>query len=45
MEVATKQDISDVKQMISETKVDLLKWLFRFWVSLVLLILANWFLK
>ena len=36
--VATKKDIL-------ELKVELIRWLFGFWVTLVLLLLANWFLK
>jgi hypothetical protein len=37
-DVATKKDIL-------ELKVELIRWLFGFWVTLVLLILANWFLR
>ena len=37
-DVATKKDIL-------ELKVELIRWLFGFWVTLVLLLLANWFLK
>ena len=36
--LATKDDIS-------QAKIDIIKWMFGFWVSLVLLILANWFFK
>ena len=36
--LATKNDLA-------ETKVDLIKWMFGFWITLVLLILANWFFK
>ena len=36
--LATKEDIS-------QAKIDLIKWMFGFWISLVLLILANWFFK
>jgi len=36
--LATKNDLS-------EAKIDLIKWMFGFWITLVLLILANWFFK
>ena len=36
--LATKSDLA-------ETKVDLVEWMFGFWITLVLLILANWFFK
>lgn len=35
----------DLVREISQSKVDMIKWMFGFWVTLVLLILANWFLK
>ncbi len=35
---ATKEDLHTVK-------LDLIKWMFGFWLTLVLLMLANWFLK
>lgn len=35
----------DLVREISNSKVDMIKWMFGFWVTLVLLILANWFLK
>ncbi len=30
---------------VAETKNELIRWLFGFWVTLVLMMLANWFLK
>jgi len=33
------------KDDLSQAKIDLIKWMFGFWVTLVLLILANWFFK
>jgi hypothetical protein len=36
---------SATRDDLSNTKIDLIKWMFGFWVTLVLLILANWFLK
>lgn len=41
-QLATKEDLI---REISNSKIDLIKWMFGFWVTLVLLILANWFLK
>ncbi len=35
----------DLVREISNAKIDLIKWMFGFWVTLVLLILANWFFK
>lgn len=42
---ATKDDIHKLEVRLEQTKVDNIKWMFGFWVTLVLLILANWFLK
>ncbi len=36
---------ADLVREISNSKVEMIKWMFAFWVTLVLLILANWFLK
>ncbi len=36
---------SATKEDLSTAKIDLIKWMFGFWITLVLLILANWFLK
>ena len=33
------------KDDLAQAKIDLIKWMFGFWVTLVLLILANWFFK
>lgn len=41
----TKEDKVELIEKMSRDKNDILKWLFGFWVSLVLLILANWFFK
>jgi len=35
----------DLVREISQSKVDMIKWMFGFWFTLVLLLLANWFLK
>ena len=36
---------SATKEDLSAAKIDLIKWMFGFWATLVLLILANWFLR
>ncbi len=43
----TKEEarFSTTKEDLHTAKLDLIKWKFGFWVTLVLLILANWFLK
>jgi len=33
------------KDDLAQAKIDLIKWMFGFWVTLVLLILVNWFFK
>ena len=43
--LATKEDIYKLDVKIEQTKNDTVKWLFGFWITLVLLILANWFFK
>ena len=40
-----KDEINRLELKIEQTKHETLKWLFGFWITLVLLILANWFLK
>ncbi|MBC7588058.1 MAG: hypothetical protein H7178_06820 [Chitinophagaceae bacterium] len=40
-----KQDKIDLIEKMNQDKLDMIKWMFGFWVSLVLLLLANWFLK
>ena len=35
----------DLVREVSNAKIDMIKWMFGFWFTLVLLILANWFLK
>ena len=41
----TKQDKVDLIEKMNKDKIDLIKWMFGFWISLALLILANWFLN
>jgi len=43
--LATKQDIMDVRKEVAETKSDLIKWMFIFWVGQVGVTLAILFLK
>src|SRR5687767_3075863 len=38
--LVTKDDLAKTNLKISETKVDMIKWLFAFWVTLVLLIIG-----
>ena len=41
----TKDDKVDLIEKMNRDKLDMIKWMFGFWIILVLLILANWFLK
>lgn len=41
----TKDDKGDLIEKMNRDKLDRIKWMFGFWITLVLLILANWFLK
>ena len=41
-EIATKDF---VKAEIATSKNDIIKWMFGFWITIILLILANWFFK
>ena len=45
--LASKSDIADVKQEVSNVKADLIKWMFIFWVGQILAVLAivNFILK
>lgn len=36
---------NDLKQELQKFKLDLIKWMFGFWVTLVLLIIGSFFLK
>lgn len=35
----------DLIEKMNRDKVEMIKWMFGFWITLVLLLLANWFLK
>ena len=39
--IDAKKDIFLTKQ----GKIDLIKWMFGFWITIILLLIANWFLK
>lgn len=39
------EKINSLNEKMAKDKIDLIKWMFGFWISLVLLLLANWFLK
>ena len=41
----TKQDKVDLIEKMNKDKIDLIKWMFGFWITIILLLLANWFLK
>ena len=41
----TKQDKIDLIEKKTKDKIDLIKWMFGFWITIILLIIANWFLK
>jgi hypothetical protein len=45
--LASKSDIAQVKQEISNTRADLIKWMFIFWIGQILAVLAivNFILK
>jgi hypothetical protein len=45
--LASKSDIADVKQEVSNSKADLIKWMFIFWIGQILAVLAivNFMLK
>ena len=41
----TKQDKVDLIEKMNKDKIDLIKWMFGFWISIILMLLANWFIK
>ena len=43
--LATKEDMYKLDVKISDTKNDIVKWLFGFWVTIILMLFANWFFK
>jgi excinuclease UvrABC helicase subunit UvrB len=40
-----KQDKIDLIEKMNKDKIDLIKWMFGFWISLVLILLVNWCVK
>ena len=47
--LVTINDLSQAKielvEKMNKDKIDLIKWMFGFWLTIILLLLANWFLK
>lgn len=41
----TKQDKVDLIEKMNRDKIDLIKWMSGFWITIVMLLLVNWFLK
>jgi hypothetical protein len=41
----TKQDKRDLIEKMNKDKIYLIKWMFGFWITIILMLLANWFLK
>ncbi len=40
-----KEDKIDLIEKMNKDKIDLIKWMFGFWITIILPLLANWFLK
>jgi hypothetical protein len=38
--LATKEDLANTNLKISESKVDLIKWIFAFWITIVLMFIG-----
>jgi hypothetical protein len=41
----TKGDKIDLIEKMNKDKIDLIKWMFGFWITIILMQLANWFIK
>jgi hypothetical protein len=41
----TKQYKIDLIEKMNKDKIDLIKWMFGFWITIILLLLVNWFVK
>lgn len=41
----TKQDKVDLIGKMNKDKIDLIKWMFGFWISIIILLLVNFFLN
>ncbi len=39
------EKMNGLVEKMNKDKIDLIKWMFGFWVTIVLMLLANWFLK
>lgn len=41
----TKNDKIDLIEKMNKDKIDLIKWMFGFWITIVILLIVNFFLK
>jgi hypothetical protein len=41
----TKNDKIDLIEKMNKDKIDLIKWMFGFWISIIIMLLVNFFLK
>ena len=41
----TKNDKIDLIEKMSKDKIDLIKWMFGFWITVILMLVVNLFLK
>ncbi len=41
----TKNDKIDLIEKMNKDKIDLIKWMFGFWVTIIIMLLINFFLK
>jgi hypothetical protein len=41
--LVTKEDLAKLDNKINETKIDIIKWIFAFWVTVILLLIGLYF--
>lgn len=41
----TKNDKIDLIEKMNKDKIDLIKWMFGFWITIIIMLLVNFFLK
>ena len=41
----TKNDKIDLIEKMNKDKIDLIKWMFGFWITLIIMLIANFFIK
>ena len=41
----TKNDKIDLIEKMNKDKIDLIKWMFGFWITIIIMLLTNFFLK